>query len=115
MEDEQIQAHEEIQILKKEKIMELYIVLPEKALDMWLLRGCLPGSFIENGTDPKRAWYNLHTDIDRVRDQRLHQRQHVQLSERLPTTRITTTEAFILLDSGAHDRTTTESAIRRST
>eukprot|EP00971_Amphidinium_carterae_P340988 6479575-Amphidinium_carterae.2 len=33
MEDDQIQAHEDI--LRKEKILELYIILPEKALEMW--------------------------------------------------------------------------------
>eukprot|EP00971_Amphidinium_carterae_P336012 6472133-Amphidinium_carterae.2 len=61
-EEDQIQAPEEV--LKKEKMMELYIILPEKALDMWLQRGCLPGSFIENGTDDKHAWYNFHTEIE---------------------------------------------------
>eukprot|EP00971_Amphidinium_carterae_P295877 5876211-Amphidinium_carterae.1 len=30
---------------------------------MWLLRGCLPGSFIESGTDEKHVWYNFHTEI----------------------------------------------------
>eukprot|EP00971_Amphidinium_carterae_P244832 4861108-Amphidinium_carterae.3 len=44
-EEPQIQMHEEA--LRKEKIMELYIILPEIALDMWIQHGCLPGSFIE--------------------------------------------------------------------
>eukprot|EP00971_Amphidinium_carterae_P231967 4603462-Amphidinium_carterae.3 len=55
-------SHEEI--LRKEKILELYIMLPEKALEMWKLRGCLPAQFITNGTDPKHAWYNFHTEIE---------------------------------------------------
>eukprot|EP00971_Amphidinium_carterae_P279023 5538977-Amphidinium_carterae.5 len=59
--EEQVQQHEKV--LQTEKIIELYIILPQKALDMWLTLGKLPGSYIENGTEEKHSWYNFHKEI----------------------------------------------------
>eukprot|EP00971_Amphidinium_carterae_P203484 4038138-Amphidinium_carterae.3 len=44
--------------------MELYIILPEKALDMWLKLGRLPSVYMENGTDEKHAWYSFHRVLE---------------------------------------------------
>eukprot|EP00971_Amphidinium_carterae_P258292 5126931-Amphidinium_carterae.3 len=49
--------------LDEKQIMELYIVLPEKALQMWLRLETLPGSYLENGTDDRHSWYNFHAEL----------------------------------------------------
>eukprot|EP00971_Amphidinium_carterae_P162500 3221514-Amphidinium_carterae.1 len=59
--EEQVRIHETA--LQQEKILELYIILPEKTLKMWLRLGRLPASYIENGTEEKHSWYNFHTEI----------------------------------------------------
>eukprot|EP00971_Amphidinium_carterae_P044775 880817-Amphidinium_carterae.1 len=41
----------------------LYIVLPGKATDMWLLHGKLPSSYMENATDNRHGCYNFHTEV----------------------------------------------------
>eukprot|EP00971_Amphidinium_carterae_P334593 6469951-Amphidinium_carterae.1 len=107
-EEQQVQMQETV--LRNDKIMELYIILPEKALEMWLQ---LPGSFMENGTEEKHFWYQLPHRAT-VRDQRLHQPLFVQLPHGLLTIRSTVDKTVLLLDSGPHDRTTTGSTTRRA-
>eukprot|EP00971_Amphidinium_carterae_P318880 6338614-Amphidinium_carterae.1 len=58
-EEKQIRQHEHV--LQNTKLLGLYIILPEKAIDMWLQLGKLPASYMENSTDDQDGYYNFHT------------------------------------------------------
>eukprot|EP00971_Amphidinium_carterae_P045102 887366-Amphidinium_carterae.1 len=60
-EEEQVQQHKHV--LQMKKILELYIVLPQKALDMWLQLGKLSSTYMDNGTDDKHSWYGFHQEV----------------------------------------------------
>eukprot|EP00971_Amphidinium_carterae_P180870 3587932-Amphidinium_carterae.2 len=45
-EEDQVRQHE--RVLQNTKLLELYIVLPERALDMWTKLGKLPSSYMHN-------------------------------------------------------------------
>eukprot|EP00971_Amphidinium_carterae_P088373 1748403-Amphidinium_carterae.1 len=47
--EEQVRQHEHV--LQNTKLLELYIILPEKAIDMWLRLGSLPASYMEDSTE----------------------------------------------------------------
>eukprot|EP00971_Amphidinium_carterae_P085626 1694418-Amphidinium_carterae.1 len=46
--------------------MELYTVLPEQALRMWITCGKIPMSYMQHYTEPRHTYYNFH------RESRLH-------------------------------------------
>eukprot|EP00971_Amphidinium_carterae_P044776 880818-Amphidinium_carterae.1 len=60
-EEAQVRQHE--QVLQNTKLLELYIVLPGKAIDMWQLHGKFPSSSMENATDNRHGYYNVHTEV----------------------------------------------------
>eukprot|EP00971_Amphidinium_carterae_P244380 4852514-Amphidinium_carterae.2 len=60
-EEDQIRQHEHV--LQNTKLLELYIVLPEKTIDMWLQLGKLPASYMDNATDNRHKYYNFHTEV----------------------------------------------------
>eukprot|EP00971_Amphidinium_carterae_P043067 846939-Amphidinium_carterae.1 len=43
--------------------MELYIVLPEKALRMWITCGKIPMSYMTTYTEPRHTYYNFHHEV----------------------------------------------------
>eukprot|EP00971_Amphidinium_carterae_P015341 302841-Amphidinium_carterae.1 len=49
--------------LQGQHIMELYIVLPEHALRMWITCGKIPTSYMQNYTDPRHTYYNFHREV----------------------------------------------------
>eukprot|EP00971_Amphidinium_carterae_P104626 2071979-Amphidinium_carterae.2 len=60
-EEEHARQHE--QVLQETKLRELYIVLPEGALEMWTKLGKLPASYMDNATDNRHGYYNFHTEV----------------------------------------------------
>eukprot|EP00971_Amphidinium_carterae_P350732 6491712-Amphidinium_carterae.3 len=57
----QVQQNE--QELQDAKLLELYTVLPQKALDMWITCGKVPANYMDMPTDPRHGYYNFHTDV----------------------------------------------------
>eukprot|EP00971_Amphidinium_carterae_P002622 52203-Amphidinium_carterae.1 len=49
--------------LQGEHLTELYTVLPEKALNMWISCGILPMSYMKDSTDSRHKYYNFHTEV----------------------------------------------------
>eukprot|EP00971_Amphidinium_carterae_P019178 377420-Amphidinium_carterae.1 len=43
--------------------MELYTVLPEKELRMWITCGKIPMSYMQNYTEPRHTYYNFHREV----------------------------------------------------
>eukprot|EP00971_Amphidinium_carterae_P290093 5759848-Amphidinium_carterae.2 len=60
-EEDRVRQHEHV--LQNTKLLKLYIVLPEKAMDMWLQLGKLPASYMENATDNRHGYYSFHTEV----------------------------------------------------
>eukprot|EP00971_Amphidinium_carterae_P155383 3081679-Amphidinium_carterae.1 len=59
--EEQVQALETS--LRGEVQLELYTILPERALNMWITCGRMPMSYMENPTDNRHRYYNFHTEV----------------------------------------------------
>eukprot|EP00971_Amphidinium_carterae_P230261 4569755-Amphidinium_carterae.1 len=51
------------QVLLDTKLLELYIVLLQRALDMWLKLGRVPASYMDNATDTRHGYYNFHMEV----------------------------------------------------
>eukprot|EP00971_Amphidinium_carterae_P020528 404311-Amphidinium_carterae.1 len=49
--------------LQGEQLLELYTVLPEKALNMWISCGRIPTSYMKNSNDNRHKYYNFHTEV----------------------------------------------------
>eukprot|EP00971_Amphidinium_carterae_P124328 2463009-Amphidinium_carterae.1 len=60
-EEEQVRAMETK--LQGEQLYELYTVLPEKALNMWISCGRMPMSYMKQSTDNRHKCYNFHTKV----------------------------------------------------
>eukprot|EP00971_Amphidinium_carterae_P001348 26783-Amphidinium_carterae.1 len=60
-EEAQVQLHE--QALRTTKILALYTILPQRAMDAWTLLGTVPASYMENPTDNRHGYYNFHTEV----------------------------------------------------
>eukprot|EP00971_Amphidinium_carterae_P031133 612711-Amphidinium_carterae.1 len=48
--------------LRGEQLLELYTILPEKALNMWITCGKIPMSYMQQSTDDRHKYYNFHTE-----------------------------------------------------
>eukprot|EP00971_Amphidinium_carterae_P342715 6482119-Amphidinium_carterae.2 len=60
-EEAQVQQHE--QALRTTKILELYTIIPQRAIDAWTFLGTIPASYMENPTDNRHGYYNFHTEM----------------------------------------------------
>eukprot|EP00971_Amphidinium_carterae_P349456 6491025-Amphidinium_carterae.2 len=49
--------------LQGQQLLELYAVLPQKALDMWITCGRIPASYLQDPTDPRHRFYNFHKEV----------------------------------------------------
>eukprot|EP00971_Amphidinium_carterae_P028596 563021-Amphidinium_carterae.1 len=49
--------------LRGEQLQELYTVLPEKALNMWISCGKIPMSYMKQSNDNRHKYYNFHTEV----------------------------------------------------
>eukprot|EP00971_Amphidinium_carterae_P005787 114517-Amphidinium_carterae.1 len=49
--------------LRGEQLLELYTILPEKALNMWITCGKVPMSYMIQSTDNRHKYYNFHTEV----------------------------------------------------
>eukprot|EP00971_Amphidinium_carterae_P161320 3198862-Amphidinium_carterae.1 len=58
--EEQVRAMETK--LQGEQLLELYTILPEKALNMWITCGKIPISYMTQSTDDRHKYYNFHTE-----------------------------------------------------
>eukprot|EP00971_Amphidinium_carterae_P305389 6068893-Amphidinium_carterae.1 len=59
--EEQVRAMETR--LRGEHLLELYTILPEKALNMWITCGRIPMSYMQQSTDNRHKYYNFHTEV----------------------------------------------------
>eukprot|EP00971_Amphidinium_carterae_P023633 466185-Amphidinium_carterae.1 len=59
--EDQVLQHE--RVLQETKLLELYIVLPQRALEMWMTCGKVPASFMDNATDNRHGYYTFHTEV----------------------------------------------------
>eukprot|EP00971_Amphidinium_carterae_P257250 5107004-Amphidinium_carterae.1 len=59
--EQQVVQHE--MVLRDTKLLELYTVLPQKTLDMWITCGSLPASYMDNPTDNRHGYYNFHKEV----------------------------------------------------
>eukprot|EP00971_Amphidinium_carterae_P295227 5862948-Amphidinium_carterae.1 len=48
--------------LQGQHIMELYTILPEKALRMWITCGKIPMNYMTSYTEPRHTYYNFHRE-----------------------------------------------------
>eukprot|EP00971_Amphidinium_carterae_P241690 4798791-Amphidinium_carterae.3 len=60
-EEAQVLQHE--QVLRETKLLELYIVLRQQALDMWLKLGRVPASYMDNATDTRHGYDTFHMEV----------------------------------------------------
>eukprot|EP00971_Amphidinium_carterae_P163373 3239426-Amphidinium_carterae.1 len=58
--EQQVLTHE--QVLRDTKLLELYTVLPQEAIDMWITCGSVPVSYMDNPTDNRHGYYNFHKE-----------------------------------------------------
>eukprot|EP00971_Amphidinium_carterae_P036109 709638-Amphidinium_carterae.1 len=49
--------------LQGEQLLELYTILPENALNMWISCGKVPMSYMIQSTDNRHKYYNFHTEV----------------------------------------------------
>eukprot|EP00971_Amphidinium_carterae_P243351 4832206-Amphidinium_carterae.1 len=49
--------------LRGEQLLELYTILPEKALNMWITCGKIPMSYMLHSTEDRHRYYNFHTEV----------------------------------------------------
>eukprot|EP00971_Amphidinium_carterae_P326784 6457791-Amphidinium_carterae.1 len=59
--EEQVQGRE--RELQETKLLELYAVLPQRALDMWITCGKVPASYLQDPTDSRHRFYNYHKEV----------------------------------------------------
>eukprot|EP00971_Amphidinium_carterae_P110837 2195504-Amphidinium_carterae.2 len=58
---QQVQRHE--QVLRNTKVLELYTVISQRAIDMWITCGSVPASYMDNSTDPRHGNYNFRREV----------------------------------------------------
>eukprot|EP00971_Amphidinium_carterae_P151659 3006200-Amphidinium_carterae.1 len=56
---DEAQVQQMEQKLRDTKLLELYAIIPEKAIDMWKI----PARYIIDPTDPRHGYYNFHTEV----------------------------------------------------
>eukprot|EP00971_Amphidinium_carterae_P266483 5286266-Amphidinium_carterae.2 len=49
--------------LQGQQLLEHYAILPQKALDMWIMCGRVPASYLQDPTDPLHRFYNFHKEV----------------------------------------------------
>eukprot|EP00971_Amphidinium_carterae_P222566 4417476-Amphidinium_carterae.2 len=50
-------------LLQGQQLLELYAVLPQRALEMWITCGKIPSSYLQDTTDPRHRYYNFHKEV----------------------------------------------------
>eukprot|EP00971_Amphidinium_carterae_P348849 6490704-Amphidinium_carterae.2 len=74
--EEQVQVHE--QVLRDTQVLELYMVLSQKAIDMWITCGSVPASYIDKSYR-RKTWLLQLPHGSTIRHYRLHQLVRLQL------------------------------------
>eukprot|EP00971_Amphidinium_carterae_P299361 5947845-Amphidinium_carterae.1 len=59
--EEQVRAIETQ--LQGQQLLELYTILPEKALNTWITCGRIPTSYMKNTNDSRHRYYNFHREV----------------------------------------------------
>eukprot|EP00971_Amphidinium_carterae_P045335 891872-Amphidinium_carterae.1 len=49
--------------LQGQQLMELYTILPEKALQMWITCGRIATSYMKTCMDNRHRYYNFHLEV----------------------------------------------------
>eukprot|EP00971_Amphidinium_carterae_P002054 40683-Amphidinium_carterae.1 len=57
------QVRERETILQLQQLLELYGVLPARALEMWITCGKIPSSYLQETNDGRHKYYNFHREV----------------------------------------------------
>eukprot|EP00971_Amphidinium_carterae_P115616 2290261-Amphidinium_carterae.2 len=60
---DEAQVREREMHLQGQHLLELYTVLPQKALEMWITCGRIPTSYMKDCMDPRHRYYNFHREV----------------------------------------------------
>eukprot|EP00971_Amphidinium_carterae_P109015 2158697-Amphidinium_carterae.1 len=50
-------------MLQGQHRLEVYAVLPARALAMWITCGKIPSSYLQEANDPRHKYYNFHREV----------------------------------------------------